>query len=210
MVIPFLSFAQKIGDSRSGISIGATNYIMDTNFLSSKSATGFLVGASAGLDMSRSLELLTEINFNWHRVKLVGRETPYSEPKDLNYSMQNIGVSTLIHYKFLELNDFDFGVNLGPTGTFFYGYDTKDSNSGYTIDPLGAESRYLNFDSYNESISFNAFVSLGLSAQYEHFMANLRYYKGITDPYRKSPLYSPFMELKGKDSYYAFMLTYFF
>lgn len=209
MVIPFCSFGQEFGEDRFGVTLGVTNYIMDTNFISSKSSTGFLIGASSGIAISDSFEVLTEINFNYHRVKLLGRESEYSEPKELDYNMQNFGVSALLHYKFLDLNDFVFGVNLGPTATFIYGYDTKESNENYKIDPLGIESQYMNFDQWNEKISFNAFVSFGISAQYASFMANLRYYKGITDPYRNTPVYSPFMELKGKDNYWAFMVTYF-
>lgn len=209
-ILPFLSFAQEFGDDRFGVNIGVTNYIMDTNFISSKSAPGFLVGVTGSVPLSDSFEVLAEINFNNHRVKLVGRETETSQPKDLNFYMQNFGVSALIHYKLLELEDFTFGLNLGPTATLLYGYKTKDSNSGYLIDPLYIETRYMDFDSWNEQISFNAFVSLGLSAQYDSFMANLRYYKGITDPYRNTPVYSPFMELKGKDNYWAFSITYFY
>ncbi len=79
------------------------------------------------------------------------------------------------------------------------------------LDPLYASPNDLEFDDRNEEISFNMFVAMGLSVQYdESFMVNLRYYYGITDPYRNIPIVSRVSEITGKDSYLTFTVTYFF
>jgi len=210
LMLSFSSFAQYFGEDRFGVTVGATNYIMDTNFISSKSATGFLVGATSGIGLSDSFEVLVDMNLNYHRVKLLGRENETATPEDLNFNMQNLGLSTHIHYKFLEKEELTFGLNLGATGTIFYGYNTNHENESYLIDPLQIAVTYMNFDKWSDVGLLNAFVSFGLSAQYENFMANLRYYKGVTNPYRHTPVYSPYVEFTGKDNYWSFTITYFF
>lgn len=197
-------------DGRFGVTIGATNYVTDTNFISSKSSTGFTVGMTGTAIFSDKFELLLGINYYNHRVKFIGRETPTSPTEEINFNLQNIGIPAVINYTFFELKDFRFGVNLGPVATFYYGYSTSDSKSEYLLDPLQGEARIMNFDNNADSISFNAFVSMGLSAQYNRFMCNLNYNKGITDPYRKAPIYSPVIDIEGKDSYVSFTITYFF
>ena len=211
-IAPFLSYAQDFGDNRFGVTIGMTNYSMDTNFISSKSATGFLVGATSSIYISDSFEVLTEFNYNYHRVKLVGREDYTSTPEDINFYMQNLSLSAFLHYKITEINDVTFGINLGMVGSVFYGFSVNDqSKENHLIDPLYLSARYIQIDKWTENKSnFNAFVGLGLTTQYKNFMGNLRYNKGVTDPYRHISVYSPFMELKGKDNYWTFTITYFF
>ena len=211
LLFPLISFGQEFGESRLGINLGATNYIMDTNFLSSKSATGVTLGLAFGYPLNfDSLELIAEINLNNHRVKLVSRETLLGDPRDVNYFLQNINAAVLLHYKVHETDDFTFGVYAGPTFAIGYSYMSNNDGGFVLIDPLGLEARYLDIDGFNSTPGYNFFATLGVSAQYDDFMASLRYNKGLTYPYRNIPVFSPFQELTGKDNYWAFIITYFF
>ena len=209
-MLAFSQHAEAQLDGRFGVTLGATNYMTKTNFLSSKSSTGFIVGATGSAIFSDKFELFMEINYNRHYVKFVGRETETSTPEDIKFDLENIGISAIVNYTFLELEDFRFGVNLGPTATFIYGYDTKDAKAGYLLDPIQVQGYDMNFDSKREEISFNAFASMGLSVEYNRFMCNLRYHIGLTDPYRNAPFYSTVIDIEGKDSYVAFTVTYLF
>jgi hypothetical protein len=199
-------------ENRFGITFGTTNYITDTNWLFSKSGVGFTLGAMGTKSFSDRFELFIEINYNYHRVDFVGRETATSIPEDIRFRLEEFGIPIIINYNYLLLEDFRLGVNAGPSFHFIHNYvlldETKES---YLLDPLLTEPKYLEFDTYNDDISFNMFAVFGLNVQYqENFMASLRYYYGITDPYRRAPVVSPVLDISGQDSYFSFTITYFF
>lgn len=199
---------------RFGITVGATNYITDTNWLFSKSGTGFTFGAVGSKEFSERFELFVEINYNQHRVKFVGRENETATPEDIKFKLEEFSIPFIINYNYLLLEDFRFGVNLGPSFHFIHNYVLLDETKGsYFLDPLLTEPKYLEFDTYsaNEDISFNMFAVFGLNIQYhKSLMASLRYCYGITDPYRRAPVVTPVLDISGKDSYYSFTITYFF
>jgi len=209
LLISTITYSQL--DGRFGIKVGATNYITDTNLLFSKSGIGLTIGLLGTVEFNESFELFTEINYNRHTVKLIGRSEPLAIPEDLKFTLENFSVPFLLNYSFFKKDDFKLGVLVGPSFHFIYEYSIKDSKSEYILDPLNATTDDLLFDSRNEKLSFNIFAAVGISAQYtEKYMVNLRYYYGITDPYRKAPVFSRISDIKGQDSYFSITATYFF
>jgi len=209
LLFSFLAYSQS--DGRFGLTLGTTNYITDSNILFSKSGIGYKFGLISALEFSKHSELFFEINYNKHFVKLIGRENELSAPQDLKFNLENIAFEAVYNYNYIALDDFRLGINAGPSFSFFYEYvlTNSDSDKGeYLLDPFYVSPRSLTFDSINEQISFNLFLSIGLSAQYNFLMVNLKYYRSITDPYRSIPLDS-FIEIKGKDSYLSLNLTFF-
>lgn len=207
-----LTATAQFRDGRIGLTFGATNYITDSNSFFTKSGIGLTAGVASSVDFSERFELFVEINYNRHRVKFVGRATELAPPEDVKFNLEQISVPFLMNYNFLLLEDFKFGVNLGPSFNFIQMYSLVDSaQENYVLDPLYASPNDLRFDDRNEEISFNMFAVAGLSVQYnETIMVNLRYFYGITDPYRQIPIVSRVSEISGEDSYFSFTVTYFF
>lgn len=201
-------------DDRLGFTVGATNYITDTDLLFSKSGTGFTFGLMATTEFSERSALFVEINYARHFVKFVGRVDELAKPEDVKFNLERISIPFSYNYSYLILDDFKYGVNVGPAFEFYHDFNVVDeSKEAYLLDPLSVPAGDLRFDtlSSNDTISFNMLILIGLNVQYqESFMASLKYYHGITDPYRRSPFYSTVVETSGKDSYFAFTLTYFF
>lgn len=198
---------------RFGFTAGVTNFSTDTEILFSKSMPGFSLGLVGTAEISNDLELLVEINYSQHYLKLIGRETPESTPEDIKFKMGTYNVPFVLNYNAVNLkNDLLFGIQLGVSASFMHEMKlTDESKEDYYLDPYYLKPSDLEFDSYNEQVSFNAFAVIGLSASYNQFMANFRYYKGITDPYRNAPFFIPVdgVEVKGKDNYFNFSLIYF-
>lgn len=212
-MLSFNALAQSQYD-RFGIQFGLTNYITDTNMLFSKSDTGFTFGVVGTKSFSKRFELSAEINLSQHRVKFIGRETQTSDPEEIKFKLEEVSIPFILNYNYLLLEDFKFGINLGPSVHFIHNFVLiDDSKESFYLDPLLTKTKNVEFDTYSakEDISFNMFLAMGLNVQYnESLMASLRYYYGITDPYRRAPIYSPLFEISGKDSYYSFTMTYFF
>lgn len=198
---------------RIGISIGATNYVTDTDLLFSKSSTGYTFGVFATKEFNERSELFMEINYNSHFVKFIGRENELATPEDIKFKLERMSIPFSYNYSYLILDDFKFGVNVGPSFEFYHDYQlTDESKYDYLLDPLLIPSQDLRFDtlSSDDTISFNMLILFGLNIEYqENLMVSLRYYYGITNPYRRSNFYSTVVETSGKDSYFSFILTYF-
>ncbi|MEW4922477.1 outer membrane beta-barrel protein [Algibacter sp. 2305UL17-15] len=207
----FNFFAQ---EDRLGITVGATNYITDASWLFSKSSIGYTIGLIATREFNERSALFVEMNYSAHFVKFVGRETESSAPEDVKFKLERISVPFFYNYSYLIKEDFKFGVTLGPSFEFYHDYRIVDeSKELYLLDPLYVPASRLQFDtlSGNDTISFNLYAALGLNVQYqENLMASLRYYYGITDPYRRALDTSPIIEISGKDSYFTFTVSYFF
>ncbi len=211
VLLPIMLLAQ---GTKFGATIGATNYISDTNYLFSKSGTGFTVGLMVNRQYNDRSSLILEINYNEHHFKLTGRENEQSTPEYIKFKLPEFSIPLIYNYNYLLLDDFKLGVSAGPSLHFMHDILLVDeSKAGYLLDPFGVFPHELQFDTYSSKgdISFNLFLALGLSAQYkDNIMANLRYYYGITDPYRRSPVYSTVVDISGKDSYFSLTITYFF
>lgn len=197
-------------EGRFGVTVGATNYSPGANFLFSKSAPGFKVGMIGTVFISEKFEIFVEMNYARHFMKFVGRKDQLATPEDIKFKLETFNVPFILDYTVLNLDDeWFFGINAGPSLSFLYDYNiVDDAKRDYVLDPLYTSPKDLQFDSSKENISFNAFIALGVSVEYNRFMATLRYNKGITDPYRSINLYSPVLELKGKDNYFEFSLVY--
>lgn len=199
-------------EGRFGVTVGATNYSPGANFLFSKSAPGYKVGFIGTVIISEKFEVFVEINYAKHFMKFIGRKDQLAAPEDIKFNLETINVPFILDYTVLNLDDeWFFGINAGPSLSFLYDYNLVDeAKSDYVLDPLYSTPSDLEFDSNKEEISFNAFIAFGVSVEYNRFMATFKYNKGITDPYRNINLYSPVMELKGKDNYFEFSLVYLF
>lgn len=200
-------------DTKFGFTLGATNYITDTNYLFSKSGIGITGGFMVNREYNDRSSLLLEINYNEHYFKLIGRETAESTPEDIKFKLPEFSIPLIYNYNYLLLDDFKFGVSAGPSLHFIHDINIVDeSKELYLLEPFQTLPKNLQFDTYGEGdLSFNMFLAFGLSAQYQdNIMANFRYYYGITDPYRRSPVYSTVVDISGKDSYFSFAVTYFF
>lgn len=207
LLLSFYSFSQI--DGRFGITVGMTNFITKTDFLFSKSGIGYTIGGISSLEFSDRSELFFEINYTKHFTKFIGRANQTAPPEDLKFNLENANIGFLYNYSYLVIDDYKLGVNIGPTFSFLYEYKLiDDSKYEYVLDPLYASPNDLLFDTRNEQLSFNTFLSIGLSAQYDFLMANLRYYYGISDPYRNAPVVA-IIDLKGRDSYMSFTVTCF-
>ncbi|WP_203256529.1 porin family protein [Hyunsoonleella ulvae] len=214
-LIPLLSFLNLFAqEDRLGISVGATNYITDASWLFSKSGTGYTFGVVATREFTERSALFIEINYSKHFVKFIGRETETSNPEDIKFNLERFSVPFFYNYSYLIKNDFKFGVTIGPSFEFYHDYRVVDeSKEEYLLDPLYVAAQRLQFDSLStdDTISFNLYASLGLNVQYqENFMVSLRYYYGITDPYRRALDVSPVVDIEGQDSYFTFTVSYFF
>ena len=211
--LSLFSIAANSQDSvRFGVTLGATNYVTDTNLLFSKSQPGFETGIVASQIYNAHFELMIGINYDRHFMKFVGRQTPEAPPEDLKFMLENLNIPITLNYNFWNVSDdLQFGANAGASLSFFHNYKlTDDDKSGYYLDPLYADPDDLAFDTQNSKISFNVFYTVGLTAEYKKLMLMARYYRSLTDPYRQAPIYSTISEIKGKDTYYTLTLTYFF
>jgi hypothetical protein len=199
-------------EGRFGVTVGTTNYSPGANFLFSKSAPGYKVGLIGTVFISEKFEVFVEMNYARHFMKFVGREDQLATPEDIKFNLETINVPFILDYTVLNLNDeWFFGINAGPSISLLYDYKLVDQGKAdYVLDPLYTSPNQLEFDSNKEKASINAFIALGVSVEYNRFMATFRYNKGISDPYRSINLYSPVTELKGKDNYFEFSLAYFF
>ena len=199
-------------DGSFGVTLGATNYVTDTDLLFSKSGTGFTVGFLATVEFSDRSSLIVEINYNQHRVKLVGKADELSAQQDVPFNLINFSVPFVFNYNYLLLDDFKLGVQAGPSFQFLHTFElVNDSDENLVLEPTLLEPRYLRFDDENEKISFNVFASVGLSVEYnEKILAQFRYYRSVTDPYRVAPVVSRFIDIKGQDYYYSFTVSYLF
>lgn len=199
-------------DGRFGVTVGATNYSPGANFLFSKSAPGYKVGFIGTVSISEKFEVFVEMNYARHFMKFIGREDQLATPEEIKFNLETFNVPIILDYTVLNLDDeWFFGINAGPSLSLLYDYKlVDDGKSDYVLDPLYTTTDQLEFDSNKEKASINAFIALGVSVEYNRFMATFRYNKGITDPYRSINLYSPVMELEGKDNYFEFSLVYLF
>tara|TARA_R110002096_G_scaffold132257_1_gene282487 strand:- start:1307 stop:1969 length:663 start_codon:yes stop_codon:yes gene_type:complete len=199
---------------RIGISVGATNYVTNTDLLFSKSSTGYTFGVFATKEFNERSALFIEINYNSHFVKFIGRENELAIPEDIKFKLERISIPFSYNYSYLLLDEFKFGLNVGPSFEFYHDYKlTDESKEDYLLDPFLIPAQDLRFDTLSDdnTISFNMLILFGLNVQYkENFMASFRYYYGITNTYRRSPFYSTVVETSGKDSYFSFITTYLF
>ncbi len=204
------SYAQL--DGRFGVTAGITNYMTDTDFLFSKSSIGYSLGITGTTIFSEKLELFLEMNYTKNMVYLVGRESELAPPEDIKFKLENINIPLVLDYTVLNLNDeWYFGLNTGVSASLIYEYNLVDeSKENYILEPLYTNPYYLKFDTNNEKISFNAFLIMGVSVEYLQVLLNLRYYRGLSDPYRNAPVYSTVMDITGRDSYFALSFTYLF
>ncbi len=199
-------------DGRFGVTVGTTNYSPGANFLFSKSAPGYKVGFIGTVFISEKFEVFVEMNYARHFMKFIGRENNLATPEDIKFNLETFNVPVVVDYTVLNLNDeWFFGINAGPSLSLLYDYKlVDDAKADYVLDPLYTTPDQFEFDSNKEQASINAFIALGVSVEYHRFLASFRYNKGITDPYRSINLYSPVLELKGKDNYFEFSLVYLF
>lgn len=199
-------------EGRFGVTVGTTNYSPGANFLFSKSAPGYKVGFIGTVFISEKFEVFVEMNYARHFMKFIGRENNLATPEDIKFNLETFNVPIILDYTVLNLNDeWFFGIIAGPSLSLLYDYKlVDDDKADYVLDPLYSTPDQLEFDSNKEQVSINAFIALGVSVEYKRFLASFRYNKGITDPYRSINLYSPVMELKGKDNYFEFSLVYLF
>ncbi|WP_298475488.1 outer membrane beta-barrel protein [uncultured Maribacter sp.] len=206
LLISTLSYCQH---GKTGFVAGVSNYSTKTDLLSSKSGIGYYLGIINTLDFNEKSELQVEIGVSKNFVTFLGRDDELGEPKEAKFSMTNPIVNAFYNYSFFENDNFKLGINAGPSVSILYEYKPVDDISDeFRIDPLLVEPFYLEFDTRNEVISINVFAQLGLSAYYmDSFVFNLRYFHGITDPYRNAPIVSV-IDINGKDSYFLFSIGY--
>lgn len=200
------------GNANFGLTIGATNYIPNANYLFSKSSTGYTIGVISKINISDRLDLLLELNYNNHCVEFIGRENELSTTEDIEFSLQNFSIPLLIDFSYFLEENYKLGVNTGVSFNLGHEYRlTDESKENYVLDPIYTAPRNLQFDTFNDELPFNMFLIFGLSGTYhKRFMMNLRYHYGITDPYEDSPVFSPYIDLKGRDSYITLTFSYLF
>jgi len=204
------SFSQ-LFDGRFGVGISGNNYVTDANFLLSKSKFGFGVSLIGTAVFSDHFELFVEMNYSRNNMSFIGRESELSNPEELNFHLDKFNIPIILNYTYLNTKDLALGIEMGPTVSLLSNYTlNEDEKAGYLLDPYYIRTDWMEFDSQNETVSFNLFGTVGLSAEYNQFLVNLRYNFSITDPYRKAPFYSPYFTPSGKDSYFALSLTYMF
>lgn len=211
VVLLLCQFMYSQADGRFGFSLSGNNYITDTNFLLTKSQPGYGASIIGTVFISDRFELFTEINFSRNFMTILGRKDYYEKSEELKFNLDKINIPILFNYNYLNLNnDWYFGIELGPSISILNNFILLDeSKENYLLDPYYLQIDYLEFDSQNEEISLNIFGAAGLSVEYRQIMLNLRYFRNITDPYRKVPFYSPYFTPKGTDSCFTLSLSYF-
>ncbi|KUJ60706.1 hypothetical protein AR687_16905 [Flavobacteriaceae bacterium CRH] len=203
---------QGIFDGRFGVTAGYTNYALDSNVLFTKSQPGYLIGIVATAEFTDNLELVMGLNYVHHRMIFIGKENLDAEPEDLKFRLDNLDLPIILNYKFLKFDDdnIKIGVNAGITLSFFQQYTPADtSKEDYILEPLALEVKYMNFDQMNESLSINTYIPMGITVEYYNVACNIRYNKGLSDPFRKAPFYNTVYETKAKQSYFNLSFTYF-
>lgn len=194
-----------------GLTIGGTNYITDSSLLFSKSGTGFLVGFTGSVRFSEKAELFVTLSYARHSSQFIGKQDPFAVQEEIPFHLEQTSVPFIFNYNFIEFhNDYKIGVFAGPSFNFFYNWDvTDDSKNGYLLEPLLATTDDLRFD--REDISFNLYGGMGLSAQYlDKILILFKYERSITDPYRRVPIFSNFLDITGADTILSISATYFF
>lgn len=200
-------------EGRFGLTAGYTNYVLDSNVLFTKSQPGYMVGIVSTAEITDNLELSMGLNYVHHRMVFIGKADMDAEPEELKFKLENLDLPIIFNYNLLNLKNetLKFGVNAGITISFFQQYVPSDSSKeDYILDPLYMPVKYLKFDQENESISINTYIPFGISAEYASVVCNLRYNKGLSDPFRNAPFHNSVYETKAKQDYFSLSFTYFF
>lgn len=214
LLVSIAGFSQEEG--RFGITAGLNEYYMDADFLFSKSGVGFSLGVVATVPVSEHSEVVSELSIARYNVQLMGRENQLAQPEWIKFNMDRINLTAVYDYDLIHFlnGDLALGLNAGPSIAFFTTFNAIDeSKEKYLLDPYYIEADRMRIDQYmgdSGNISINVFAALGLSVRYKNIEANLRYYKGITDTYRKFSMVSNYAEFTGKDNYAGLNFTYYF
>lgn len=208
----YVASAQFEDDDNSAIIVGTNQYYAKTNFLSSKSKTGFTLGIAANTSVSDNSQIRTELTLSRFYMEFLGRETQTSNPEWILFSLDRINLNVLYHYNVFSLvkGDLEIGVTGGGSMGIFTDFSLEEDSKGeYYLDPYGADPEYMKIDSYNNTPSFNFFGVFGVGARYRKFELNLRYNKGLTNVYRSLPMSSEYVTPKGKDDYLTATLHFY-
>ncbi|MFP9112753.1 hypothetical protein ACLI1A_02355 [Flavobacterium sp. RHBU_3] len=198
------AFAQYDDDSAFAVIAGTNQYYANTNFLSSKSKTGFTLGIGDNFSVSDNSFIRAEFTLSRFYMDFLGRETSTSNPQWISFSLDRINFNALYHYNFVSLlkGDIEIGVSAGGSMGMFTDFVLEDDyREDYLLDPYGADPEALKIDGNRNSLSFNFFGVAGIGARYRKFELNVRYHKGLTDVYRSLPAFSEYVTPKGKDDY---------
>lgn len=205
-------FCQAQDESRFGLSVGVNQYYIGADFLFSRSAAGFSVGAVSTVPVSDNSEVLVGISFSQYNFDLMGRENELANPEWIRFGLQRINLDCVYDYDIFHFMEDDLAVGLcaGASVAFLNDIYLKDTDKeDYTLDPYGVDPEYLMMDEASESMTINVFGVVGATARYRDIEATLRYNFGLTDCYANFPATSPYVEFTGKDSYLNFQVTYY-
>lgn len=206
-----LGFSQQ--ESRFGLIVGANQFYLDADFLSTKSATGYTFGVVATVPVHEYSELLAELTYNRFATELLGRKDALSSPEWIRFYAERINLSVLYDYNIFSFHDEDFslGVCAGPTLSFVSDFNVSDdSKEDYVLDPYNMNKDVLLMDTYGEKVIGNLYGTFGITGRYFNWEGSLRYNLGLTDPFRKLSSDMEGISLKGNNNYLGFQITYFF
>lgn len=208
------AFSQE--DSRFGVFGGINQYQSRSNFLSSKSAIGFTIGATGTIPISENSEILMEMSISRFNQQFRGRATVDAEPEWVKFNLDRLNLGFLYDYDIVHFFRGDLAVGLcgGLSGSAFQNFVlVDDSKEMYLMEPYNVEAYYLEMNTRgNSTVTFTGYAVGGVSLRYRDIEGSLRNYFGLNNAYGSFAGNDSTRGLNfyGKDNYSAFTITYYF
>jgi len=212
LITCFAATAQK-KERNFGISIGVNEYFARPDFISAKSSTGFSIGIVSGYDVTDKSDIVIEAGFAHLTMKFMGNDFGNDNTRWLDFHNNRLFLNLLYYYDVYHSDGRDFIVGVhGGVGTHYinnFAVKGKD-NAAYTLEPYGIDALDMKISKYTDGAEFNPFLSAGINMRYKFAEVNLRYYKGLTSPYRSLGNDGSPVKFGGVDDYMSLTFNFYF
>jgi len=199
-------------DGHFGLFAGANHYYLKSNFLSSRSAMGYTVGAFGTVEVTDYSKFIVEVGFTRNNIELLARQSELAEPEWIKFRGDVASLSVIYNYDVLHFlsDDIAIGLNLGPSISFNPKWViADDSQEGmYYVDPYEFSTTDQGTEEWNNPRHLNIYAVMGLNFTYRNWGLNARYYKGMTDPYKNVAPTENGIQFSSESSYATFTITY--
>ena len=195
---------------RFSVKAGTTLYHAKTNFFHAKPGLGYQLGIQADIEILNRLWAICGLELSLNHMHLYGRKEYTAPAEKIKYRLEHINLPVGINYNVFNINDtWFFDVHAGASVNFLHNLKlVDDAYEDYYIDPLYRQKDDFAIDDFNGTISLNTFAFSGFNVEYNQFALQFRYNYGLSNPYKKLPIYSVY-DLSGRDSFFELSFVYY-